>query len=176
MTEQNKNILDLNPIFKGDKTNIDFSFEFVPECLDTDIVFGSPVKVSGRVYEKASAARGSDSLVIAEFSIEGSFVTHCARCFESINVPIAFSESYAVATELQNEDESGALLAENGLLDIGETADAVFFMNLPSKHLCSEECKGLCQGCGKNLNSEKCTCSGKNIDPRLAVLKKLLDK
>jgi YD repeat-containing protein len=32
MSEQNKNILDLNPIFKGDKTNIDFSFEFTPDC------------------------------------------------------------------------------------------------------------------------------------------------
>lgn len=176
MSEQNKNILDLNPIFKGDKTNIDFSFEFTPDCLDGDITFPSPVTVTGSVYEKAAASRGSESLVMADFKITGSFDTLCARCLESISVPVDFSASYAVATNLQNAEDSGVLLAENGMLDAGETADALFFMNLPSKHLCDEQCRGLCQGCGKNLNIEECTCSKKNIDPRLAVLKKLLDK
>ena len=168
--------LDLNSIFKGDSKNIDFSFEFMPENLDRDIVFSQPVTAKGRVYEKAAGSTRSESLVMAEIFLSGEYMTSCARCLEEIPCKVDFSAEYSVATALQNEEGEGMLLAPAGILDIGDCADALFFMNLPSKHLCKDDCKGLCQGCGKNLNSEKCTCSGKNIDPRLAVLKKLLDK
>ena len=40
---------------------------------------------------------------------------------------------------------------------------------------CSEECKGLCPTCGKNLNHEKCNCK-KEVDPRMAALLQLLDE
>ena len=48
------------------------------------------------------------------------------------------------------------------------------FLSLPTKILCSEDCKGLCPKCGVNLNLGKCSCK-KEIDPRLAALKELLD-
>ena len=32
---------------------------------------------------------------------------------------------------------------------------------MPSRFKCSENCKGLCSGCGVNLNTEKCRCSAK---------------
>lgn len=174
--EETRIVLDLNPIFKGDKTSIDFSFEFMPDCGEEGISFSAPIRASGRVYEKAAASRGSESLVMADFLLEGEYDAYCARCLEKLHLPVSFSASYAVATKLQGEEEEGVLLAENGILDIGEHSDALFFMEIPFKHLCKDDCKGLCQGCGKNLNVENCTCTGKNIDPRLAVLKKLLDK
>ena len=31
-------------------------------------------------------------------------------------------------------------------------------LELPMNLLCSEECRGLCPHCGKNLNREKCAC------------------
>ena len=173
---EQKNIIDLNPIFKGDAKNIDFSFEFSPECMDEDVNFKKPVSVTGKAYEKAAASRNSENLVMAEFILRGEYTALCSRCLEEVPVNFEYTAEYAVAPELQNEEESSVMLAPAGILDIGEAADALFFMNLPSKHLCKEDCKGICQGCGKSLNTEKCTCSGKNIDPRLAVLKKLLDK
>src|SRR5699024_11691418 len=45
---------------------------------------------------------------------------------------------------------------------------------LPMKSLCSSDCKGICQKCGKNLNEGKCDCEIDDIDPRLAKLKELL--
>ncbi|MBR3755030.1 MAG: DUF177 domain-containing protein, partial [Clostridia bacterium] len=47
-------------------------------------------------------------------------------------------------------------------------------LGLPTRHLCKEDCKGVCQYCGKNLNHDSCSCSAP-LDPRLAVLKQLLD-
>ena len=42
------------------------------------------------------------------------------------------------------------------------------------KRLCDENCKGLCERCGANLNKAPCSCVTEKIDPRLAVLKQLL--
>ena len=52
---------------------------------------------------------------------------------------------------------------------------SVFVLNMDSKLLCSDDCKGLCCRCGKNLNDGPCSCE-KEIDPRLAALKQLLNK
>jgi uncharacterized protein len=46
---------------------------------------------------------------------------------------------------------------------------------LPHKKLCREDCKGLCQICGVNRNVKECMCVTNIIDPRLEVLKKLID-
>ena len=47
-------------------------------------------------------------------------------------------------------------------------------LNFPSKILCKEDCLGLCQRCGKDLNEGDCGCKDDEIDPRLAPLAKLL--
>ena len=51
----------------------------------------------------------------------------------------------------------------------------LFILDMDSKFLCREDCKGLCPKCGKNLNLGPCGC-GKETDPRFAVLEQLLDK
>jgi len=49
-----------------------------------------------------------------------------------------------------------------------------FILDMDDTLLCSDECAGLCQGCGSDLNFEQCKCK-KEIDPRLAVLGQLLN-
>jgi uncharacterized protein len=51
-----------------------------------------------------------------------------------------------------------------------------FFLTLPMKPLCRPDCQGLCPVCGKNRNREQCDCKAEWVDPRLAELRKLLDK
>jgi len=48
-------------------------------------------------------------------------------------------------------------------------------LDLPSKHLCKDDCKGICFKCGKNLNEGECDCETREVDPRLAKLMELLD-
>jgi uncharacterized protein len=47
---------------------------------------------------------------------------------------------------------------------------------VPMKKLCSEDCKGLCSKCGKNLNKGPCNCHEEIFDPRWEPLKKLKTK
>jgi uncharacterized protein len=48
-----------------------------------------------------------------------------------------------------------------------------FYLSLPMKPLCRQDCRGLCTVCGTNLNRETCDCKRDWEDPRLDVLRKL---
>jgi uncharacterized protein len=39
--------------------------------------------------------------------------------------------------------------------------------------LCREDCKGLCQSCGADLNAGLCSCEQGEVDPRWAALAEL---
>jgi len=52
-------------------------------------------------------------------------------------------------------------------------------LSIPMKFVCSEDCKGLCNKCGTDLNEGTCLCSRESADSRLSVLldfKKKMDK
>ena len=63
-------------------------------------------------------------------------------------------------------------------LDLGEVVREQMFLSLPLKRLCREDCRGLCPGCGKNLNAGACGCppTREPEDARLAPLRRLIDK
>ena len=65
-------------------------------------------------------------------------------------------------------------LFEGGMLDLDEVATTAFVLDMDTKNLCSEDCKGLCGRCGADLNLGPCTCKS-DVDPRLAALAQLLD-
>ena len=74
----------------------------------------------------------------------------------------------------ENVDEY--VIVENGRLDIDEQLSEALLLDFPRKILCSDDCPGLCPKCGKQLKHGKCGCNTKEIDPRLAVLAKLLEE
>ena len=59
-------------------------------------------------------------------------------------------------------------------LDLDQLLTEDILLDLPSKFLCSPDCKGLGPICGKNLNQGDCGCEKDTVDPRLAILKELL--
>ena len=75
----------------------------------------------------------------------------------------------------QKHTERFSLLDKDGELDLDGLMTEVFLLEMDTKNLCSEDCRGLCPGCGVDLNHEPCRCK-KEIDPRLAKLAQLLEK
>ena len=99
----------------------------------------------------------------------------CDRCLKRFDQEKSVSAEYLLAEALENEDNDDIILLEDGCVDVGELARTAFILGMDTKTLCSEDCKGICPGCGVNLNQGSCTCK-KEVDPRLAVLAKLLEK
>jgi uncharacterized protein len=58
-------------------------------------------------------------------------------------------------------------------IDLNELMREQFYLALPMKPLCREDCRGLCPQCGTNLNLGGCECDTGWHDPRLAPLKDL---
>jgi uncharacterized protein len=104
----------------------------------------------------------------------------CSRCLEPYRMPVdqAFDLRYHPAAEASSEAETE--VAEEDLetsvyrdeqIDLNELMREQFYLALPMKPLCHEDCKGLCPQCGTNLNTAPCDCAPEWEDPRLAALK-----
>ncbi len=78
---------------------------------------------------------------------------------------ISRDEEIALATE----DLEVGFYQEDGLFLADVVAEQIH-LSLPMKVVCREECRGLCPGCGANLNRERCRCGPRAVDPRLAPL------
>ena len=71
------------------------------------------------------------------------------------------------------EDDLGTSYYRNDEIDLNELLREQFYLVLPMKPLCQENCRGLCSQCGTNLNTDTCECAPVWEDPRLSVLKGL---
>ena len=163
-------LLNVKPILHTPGKRLDFQFE-----LDlSDMEFSGqcpisrPVAVSGEVRNTA----GILELTLNARSTLDAVCDRCGKAFaQEKDVPFACM----LAEELQNEDNDEIELLEDGMVDVGELARTAFILDMDTKTLCSEDCKGLCPRCGADLNLGPCSCK-KETDPRLAVLTKLLEK
>ena len=98
----------------------------------------------------------------------------CARCLE----PVEYTSELEFDAELdmkvseeervKNLDEQSYLTGYN--LDADQMVGNELTLNLPMKVLCKEDCKGICNRCGANLNVETCDCDTRSLDPRMAVI------
>ncbi len=61
----------------------------------------------------------------------------------------------------------------NDEIDLRQLMEEQFYLSLPMKPLCKDDCKGLCANCGTNLNKATCDCNTQWEDPRLAALRDL---
>jgi len=137
-----------------------------------DVVVTAPVAVMGSVVNRAGYIT-----LTAEASL--SYRTHCARCLADVEDTVRFLCEKTVADEkgllrLENTENDDYVQIKGGKLDLDAPICDEILLSFPMRILCSEDCKGLCAGCGADLNREVCRCTKKEVDPRLAKLAALL--
>ena len=106
----------------------------------------------------------------------------CGRCLEPFRLVVdaPFDVTLLPASEMtgdnerevQDEDLDTSYYRDDAI-DLNELLREQFYLALPMKPLCREDCKGLCAQCGINWNTGTCTCTTEWEDPRLAALKGL---
>ena len=163
-------ILDLKRIFATENSVL--PIEHSLDMSDVDF-FGNyplktPIKISGSISNKASVV----SLVL---TIQYEFSAPCDRC----GINAAHNHTVIVdkllATAIERQESDTIITVPDMKFDVDEFVYSEVILDLPSKHLCNDDCKGICFKCGKNLNEGECGCSTKEVDPRLAKLMELLD-
>jgi len=118
-----------------------------------------------------------------QFKIEAEtalvFAIPCSRCLEEVNTKIFINTSKVIDmnrledNECNDEEvEENRTFISEKTLDVDKFIYGEILVNLPMKVLCSEDCKGICNRCGTNLNHNTCGCDTTEPDPRMA---KILD-
>ncbi len=99
----------------------------------------------------------------------------CDRCIAPFTQEVEQTTTHTVLRELNSKDDDDYVVAPEGIIELLPLATNDILLSLPAKFLCKEQCEGLCPKCGQDLNTGKCDCSSKTVDPRLAALDKFFD-
>lgn len=98
----------------------------------------------------------------------------CDRCLEPVETEfhLDFSKNVDLAADenqVDDLDEKNYIDGYN--LDVDKLLYNEMLIGWPMKILCSEDCKGICNTCGQNLNKGTCNCEDTSLDPRMSVIR-----
>lgn len=162
-------LIDLSELLSHvDKTlnlSVDLEMErFVTRRNDYPIIDKQPVQLT------IAGIDGKKVEISAEFEV--TLVIPCDRCLEDVNKRIKIHTSKEVDLSETAEDRKEALeemdYIDGTAFDVEKFAYGEILVNLPMKVLCREDCKGICNRCGTNLNHGECGCDTTVPDPRMA--------
>ena len=137
----------------------------------SDLQYGTCNPVTEPVLADGTV-RNTAGVLVMKGSIRTTIHGVCDRCAADFDQDVEIPVDVVLVQELANEEneDEGVFPLDGDEADLDEIIRTVFVLNMDSKLLCSEDCKGLCCRCGKNLNHGPCGCQ-KEIDPRLAALR-----
>lgn len=153
-----------------------------------DLEFQETVKVSVSLLSPVKARLRLDKVgseVLAQGELNTRMELQCSRCLRNfpkdmdMNVNVVYHPVEELGEEEKHEvreDELDMGFYRDDELDIHDLVVEQILLNVPMKPLCSESCRGICPKCGADMNVNPCKCEQKETDPRLAVLKKLLEE
>ena len=142
----------------------------------SDLRYGVTYPVSEPVSAQG-VVRNTAGVLLMKGSVTTTIHGVCDRCACEFTRTVEYPIDAVLVTELANEENEDEWVfpLEGDSADLEDIVRTVFVLNMDSKLLCREDCKGICCRCGKNLNDGPCSCQ-KELDPRFAALKQLLEK
>ena len=127
----------------------------------------------------------TDKEIFVTGLLQTQLVMACTRCLEDVQTSLefdleeTFSPTVDVMTGLKlllpDDTDQATLISDQHILDLSEVARQAIHLHEPGHVLCREDCQGLCDQCGANLNLERCDCNKEEIDSRWAGLLALKD-
>jgi uncharacterized protein len=171
-------LLDLSRLRSGVET---LTRRYEPSTFDLgreEFRLAAPVELTGEARKDAKKVRLTGRIVT-------TLECDCSRCLEPFPVPVdaqidvlllPSSENSGQAEQEIAEDDLGVSYYKDDVIDLGELMREQFYLAVPMKPLCRQDCQGLCPVCGINRNRETCSCQAIWVDPRLEALKSFKTK
>ncbi|MGN1013902.1 MAG: YceD family protein [Butyricicoccus sp.] len=163
--------LDLKRILAASEGTLPFSYDADLSNMEMygSYPFKTPVHIEGEI-------RNHLDILKLTASIHALYETACSRCLAPVNVTLDVPCETILTREAQDEESDDLYLLEGDSVDVDDVVIPSLLLEVRMTYLCRPDCKGICPTCGKDLNEGTCSCGGKQIDSRMAVLQKLLDK
>ena len=130
--------------------------------------FQSPVRISGEVTNESGVLR-------LKGTIKTIYSTACARCLKPLDILLTAQADAVLTDDPEAEEEDDLFVLTGDSVDPADVLVPALILQVQMTYLCKEDCKGLCPHCGADRNVTDCDCEKKQIDPRFAALRALLD-
>lgn len=163
-------LFELKSVFQneGEEKQVNYKLDIADIDIDGVFPFRTPIDVTATAKNRASLV----SLTIrACFGYSRS----CDRCSTEFTSEMDMLFEHKLAQTLVDDGNDDYIETPDFKLELDDVVISDILLSLPQKNLCKEDCKGLCQTCGKNLNEGDCSCDKREIDPRLEMLKQFMD-
>ena len=163
-------LFELKSVFQneGEEKQVNYKLDIADIDIDGVFPFRTPIDVTATAKNRASLV----SLTIrACFSYSRS----CDRCSTDFTREMDMLFEHKLAQTLVDDGNDDYIETPDFKLELDDIVISDILLSLPQKNLCKDDCKGLCQICGKNLNESDCSCDKREIDPRLEMLKQFMD-
>ena len=117
------------------------------------IAYVRPISFSG-------AYMLADETVIVRGIARARIESPCARCLAPAFTDVTAEVDEAFLRDRGEEREPGddQYRYTGHVLELDEAVRTALLLELPSRILCREDCRGLCPRCGQNLNINECSC------------------
>lgn len=161
----------------GNEETHEFAAQLEPlSKTGQEISFPEPVRVRVHLTNVGES-------ILARVKADVKARVDCSRCLESfvMDLPLGYLEEFrreAQASGLESDSAGHDIRVstyEGDFIQLDQGLEEQVLLSLPLQTLCRSDCRGLCPRCGRNLNRETCDCEVEDGDPRLAVLKDLLN-
>lgn len=143
---------------------------------------GPRFKPNGEPILLAVSLRTADGNVVMQGDLKGRLDFVCSRCAEDgafdlthtfVHVFVSRSQHSGLPSDFSGSQGAEFTFFESRQIELEPVAAEELVLALPQFPLCSEDCKGLCAHCGRNLNSGPCDCRMDVVDPRWQKLKEI---
>lgn len=143
------------------------------ETSYTSFHFTDPIQV------RVNLSR-SGKVILVKTRIEARVKCLCARCLDPFSLTLTSQyqtslkprPDFPLSEEVEiNREDLETEFYEGEEIDVTPLVQDQALLAVPPKAVCREECRGLCQRCGKNLNREACQCPDRPVDPRFGALR-----
>ncbi|HHW30400.1 MAG TPA: DUF177 domain-containing protein [Clostridiaceae bacterium] len=161
--------LDVSTITKLSGRSMDVEFNGKIEALNDIVKDGKfdTVFLKGKLVN-------IDGVLELNGQISTKYRTGCYRCLKEVTKELSIKVSENFVRE-GSQTESDEYTYNENYVELEQMLIDNIVLHLPTRVLCSENCKGLCQKCGCDLNIKSCQCKEDNIDPRMETLKKFFE-
>jgi uncharacterized protein len=174
---------------------ISLSWDLTGEDLglaDTDVALRGTVAIGLDL-------RTVDRTICVTGVVEGTAIRQCVRCLKDFDDPVAFSvhaayerqtktapptakrealhkkkEDLAVEPKPEPDDELYYYTGDH--LELAPMLREQLILVSPMHPLCTEDCRGLCVRCGKDLNEGPCGCAEEPVGNPFQVLRRVKEQ
>lgn len=123
---------------EGIEISESLSPEWIGLTRKDNVRFVVPIAIEAKI------TRVEDEMFV-QITANSQYGSFCYRCLEDMNSD--WTADFTLAFDIDKQKE---------FIDISEDVRQELILNLPTRILCQEDCKGLCIDCGVNLNKNEC--------------------